>query len=60
MSQEKIWIIQCCINAFKDQYENWPNYSEQPMTRDQMTRALKECNKKWPGYEFRGHNIKND
>lgn len=57
MSQnEKIWIIQRCIDAFKDEYENWPEYST-PMSREQMIEALEECNKRWPKYEFRGHNM---
>lgn len=59
MSKEKTWIIQRCINAFKDEYENWPEYST-PMSREQMIEALDECNEKWPEYEFRGHNVIRD
>ena len=53
---ERVWIIQRCIDAFKDQYENWMGYSEDKMTRDEMAAALRECMTKWPMYEFRGHN----
>ena len=56
MPQEKVWIIQKCINASKDEYQDWPGYCESTMLRDNMMQALKECNEKWPGYEFRGHN----
>lgn len=58
--QEKVWIIQRCINAWKNQYEDWPGYCENPMTYDEMRTALKECDDKWGtshDYEFRGHNI---
>jgi len=54
--QRKEWIIQKCKNAFKNDYEAWPEY-DQPMTRDQMLEALEECNAKWPHLEFRGHKI---
>ncbi|MBS0357721.1 MAG: hypothetical protein JSS53_00405 [Proteobacteria bacterium] len=53
--QEKTWIIQRCINAFKNQYEDWPNYCEKLMSCNEMLKALEECNQKWPAYEFRGH-----
>jgi hypothetical protein len=38
--QEKIWIIQRCINAWKNQYEDWPGYCENPMIYDEMHIAL--------------------
>lgn len=54
--QKKIWIIQRCINAWENSYEDWPGFCDQLMTRDEMIEALRECEQKWPNYEFRGHN----
>jgi hypothetical protein len=56
----KIWIIQRCINAFTNHYEDWPGYCEQPMTREEMILALEKCNHEWPNHEFRGHNINSE
>lgn len=53
----RAWIIQRCINAFRDQYEDWPGYCETLMTRDEMKTALAECAERWPDYGFRGHNV---
>lgn len=53
------WIIQRCINAFRNEYQDWPGYCERLMTRDEMMVALKECETRWPEYEFRGHNVPN-
>jgi hypothetical protein len=53
------WIIQRCINAFRDEYENWPGYCEQRLTREEMKVALAGCNARWPDYAFRGHNVVN-
>jgi hypothetical protein len=53
------WIIQRCIDAFANHYEDWPGYCEKLMTRDEMRRALDECAERWPGYAFRGHNVVN-
>lgn len=50
------WIIQRCIDAFKNQYEDWSGYCEKPMTRDEAMIALKECEEKW-SYEFRAHKV---
>jgi hypothetical protein len=58
-SAPREWIIQRCINAFRDQYEDWPGYCERLMTRDEMKAALAECDERWPRYEFRGHNVMN-
>lgn len=55
MAQEKVWIIQKCIDASKDQYEDWPGYCETPMTHKKMLYKLKECQDKWE-FEFRGYN----
>ena len=52
---EKVWIIQRAINAYNNEYEDWPEYDE-PMTHDEMLKALKHCEDTWP-YEFRGHRI---
>lgn len=54
---EKIWIIQRCLDAWQNKYEDWPGYCEKPMNRQEMLDALKECDEHWPEYEFRGHNI---
>lgn len=56
---ERAWIIQRCINAFRNQYEDWPGYSEQLLTRPEMLVALDLCEKQWPAHEFRGHNVMN-
>ena len=53
------WIIQRCINAFRNEYEDWPDYCERLMTREEMMIALKECEERWPDDEFRGHNVLN-
>lgn len=55
--QERAWVIQRCINAWQNLYEDWPGYCENLMTRDEMMNALKECNEKWLNYEFRGHRV---
>ena len=39
---ERVWIIQRCINAFKNHYEDWPGYCENPMTRIEMIQALED------------------
>jgi hypothetical protein len=59
MAQEKVWIIQKRIDADTEQYENWPGYSETPMTYKKMQHMLKECKEKWP-FEFRAYNTKHD
>jgi hypothetical protein len=51
------WIIQRCINAFKNQYQDWPGYCERLLTREEMLVALNECDQLWPDYEFRGHKV---
>ncbi len=55
--QEKVWIVQRCINVWKDLNEDWPGYCDKPMTYYGMRKALEECGEKWPRYEFRGHNL---
>ena len=47
------WIIQRCINAFRDEYENWPALRA-ALTREEMKAKLAECNERWPDYAFRG------
>ena len=59
MSSVRLWIIQRCIIAFRNEYEDWHGYCERQMTRDEMTIALKECDQRWPDHEFRGHNAAN-
>lgn len=56
---ERQWIIQRCINAVRNEYEDWTGYCERLMTRDAMLQALKECEERWPEHEFRGHNVVN-
>lgn len=55
---ERKWIIQRCISAARNEYQNWPNYCEQTLTYQQMLDALKECEQRWPSYEFRGHVVR--
>ena len=56
-TQPKEWIVQRCVNAYKNQYEDWTGYCEHLMTRDEVDVALKECCDKWPDDEFRGHRV---
>ena len=30
---KRAWVIQRCINAFKNDYEGWPGYCERLLTR---------------------------
>ena len=53
------WIIQRCISAYRNEYEDWPEYSERLMTKAEMLVKLVECETKWPEHEFRGHNVIN-
>jgi hypothetical protein len=55
--EEKVWVIQWCIDKKTNSYEDWPGYSATPMTRNEMLSALEECFSRWPHYEFRSHNI---
>ena len=55
--QEKKWVIQRCIDAWTNHYENWPGFCEKALTYAEMMVALKKCDENWPEYEFRGHNI---
>ena len=55
----RAWIIQRCINAYRNEYEDWPGYCERLMTRDEMLVALAECNERWTEHEFRGHHVLN-
>jgi len=57
MAQDKVWIVQKCIDADKNEYQDWPGYCEVPMTQKKLQYALKECASKWPAEEFRGHVI---
>ena len=60
MSDEpREWIIQRCIDAFSNTYEDWPPYAERLMTRSEMLEALSVCEAQWPQYAFRGHNVIN-
>lgn len=57
--QPRAWIIQRCINAFRNEYEDWRGDCECLMTRDEMLAALEECERRWPEHEFRGHHVLN-
>ena len=57
--QKREWIIQQCVSAVENNYQDWPEYSKRLMTRDEMKAALAECSRKWPDFEFRGHNVVN-
>ncbi len=59
-TKEKIWIIQRCIDVWTNSYEDWSGYCEQLMMRDEMIEALRECEQRWPNFEFRGHNKINE
>lgn len=54
------WIIQRCINAYRNEYEPWTGYCETLLTRDEMIIKLDECIRLWPDYGFRGHNVMNE
>ncbi len=58
-TEKREGIIQKCIDAFTNNYEDWPGYCEHLLTRDEMQQALKACGQKWPEYAFRGHNVVN-
>ena len=52
MSIEKEWVVQRCVNAFEDNYEDWSGYCEKLMSQAEMKKALDECNQKWPMHQF--------
>ncbi len=71
-NQKREWIVQRCVSAAENDcwcgwltrgshfhYQDWPEYSKRLMTRDEMKTALAECSRKWPDFEFRGHNVVN-
>ncbi|KNH05701.1 hypothetical protein BRCH_00807c [Candidatus Burkholderia brachyanthoides] len=55
-------LIQLVVGARADErsseprYLPWAGYT-QPMTGDQAMRARRECELRWPEYEFRAHPI---
>ncbi len=49
------WIVQRCINAFRNEYGDWSGYCARLMTREEMKAAFVECAERWPEYGFRGH-----
>lgn len=57
--EAKEWVIQKCNDAFTNNYENWPGYSETLLTKEEMLKVLAECENKWPTLSFRGHNVIN-
>ena len=58
-STKREWIIQRCISAARNDYEDWPEYSARLLTREEMITALADCEARWPEYQFRGHNVIN-
>ncbi|WNC95254.1 hypothetical protein RI103_38890 (plasmid) [Paraburkholderia sp. FT54] len=59
------WVIQLVVGPRADErgseprYLPWAGYTW-PMTGDQAMRALRECELRWPEYEFRAHPIEDD
>jgi hypothetical protein len=56
------WIIQRFIRLARqgedeDLYEPWPGYTV-GMTKDVALKALEECEKRWPDFEFRAHRVR--
>lgn len=54
------WIIERCLNAWNNEYEAWPGFCERLITEPEMLAALRECARRWPDEEFRGHNVLNE
>jgi hypothetical protein len=53
------WIIQKCIDAGKNHYEDWwPPHEAPLLTRSEMLYALQECEQLWRDHECRGHKVK--
>jgi hypothetical protein len=51
------WVIQRFIRLARpdedeDVYEPWPGYTT-GMSKDAALKALEECEKRWPDFEFR-------
>lgn len=58
------WIVQRFVRLAhagesEDQYEAWPGYAS-GMARSAALAALKECEDRWPAYEFRAHRLRLD
>ncbi|MDR6208149.1 hypothetical protein [Paraburkholderia graminis] len=56
------WIVQRFIRLARpgedeDLYEPWPGYSD-GMTKAVALKALDECQRRWPDYEFRAHRVR--
>ena len=54
----KAWIIQRRVCAARNEYEDWPGYTEL-MTRPEVLAALGECDQRWPDMDFRAHRVRN-
>ena len=65
MIPDSEWVIQLVVRPRADEHHSelrdlpWAGYAR-PMTRDQAMRALRECEVRWPEYEFRAHPIDGD
>src|ERR1039458_8347433 len=53
------WIVQRCLNAFGNEYEDWTPRNEL-MTREEMLEQLFVAELRFPKYQFRGHNVANE
>lgn len=56
------WVIQLVVGPRDDERPSEPRYLPWacytwPMTSDQAMRVLRECELRWPQYEFRAHRI---
>ncbi|MFM0742160.1 hypothetical protein PQQ51_33470 [Paraburkholderia xenovorans] len=56
------WIIQRFVRLARageseDVYEPWPGY-DKAMTQADAERALDECVRRWPDFEFRAHRVR--
>ena len=56
------WIIERFVRLAKpgeseDVYEPWSGY-DKAMTQAEAERALDECGRRWPDFEFRAHRVR--
>jgi hypothetical protein len=56
------WIIERFVRLARageseDVYEPWPGY-DKAMTQADAERALDDCVRRWPDFEFRAHRVR--
>ncbi|CAD6562170.1 hypothetical protein LMG27952_07697 [Paraburkholderia hiiakae] len=56
------WIIERFVRLARpgegdDVYEPWPGY-DKAMSQAEAERALDECVRRWPDFEFRAHRVR--